>query len=41
VLIVWDEEIQNPPHMYVIQELKVGVNPFAAAFGSKQKQKNK
>jgi hypothetical protein len=24
--------------MYVIQELKVGVNPFAA-FGSKQKQK--
>jgi hypothetical protein len=24
--------------MYVIQELKVGVNPFAA-FGSKQKEK--
>jgi len=38
VLIFRDEEIQYPPHMYVIQELKVGVNPFAA-FGSKQKQK--
>jgi hypothetical protein len=38
VLIFWDEEIQNPPHMYVIQELRVGVNPFAA-FGSKQKRK--
>jgi hypothetical protein len=29
VLIFRDEEIQIPPHMYVIQELKVGVNPFA------------
>ncbi len=38
MLIFRDEEIQIPPHMYVIQELKVGVNPFAA-FGSKQKQK--
>ncbi len=40
MLIFRDEEIQNPPHMYVIQELKVGVNPFAA-FSSKQKRKTK